>query len=233
MRRGRPRHDDILTPPQWQVLVLLREGLTNEQIGARLGLTADGAKYHVSEILSKLGLTSREEAAAWAAVQPRQRHLLGVLGAMLSRRATLINFGLGSAVVTVVAGLALLFVLALDNRNDDVIAGPLGKLAYIQGGNVWVKALPDGAPYRLTNDGHDAVPSWSWSGEWLLFLNRRAPPGNVGGPTYELWVIKPDGNGRRRLDSLGPGGRFLVALHRPADALQSGRFNSCRRCGRR
>jgi hypothetical protein len=47
------------------VLSLLREGLTNEQIAERLGVTLHAARYHVSEILSKLGVATREEAAAW------------------------------------------------------------------------------------------------------------------------------------------------------------------------
>jgi DNA-binding CsgD family transcriptional regulator len=64
-KRGRPPHPDILTPREWQVLDLLREGLSNEQIAQRLDISLAGAKYHVSEILTKLGLTSREEAAAW------------------------------------------------------------------------------------------------------------------------------------------------------------------------
>ena len=56
---------DILTPREHEVLALLREGLTNPQIAERLSITLDGAKYHVSEILSKLGVSGREEAARW------------------------------------------------------------------------------------------------------------------------------------------------------------------------
>src|SRR3970282_2019507 len=63
-RRGRPPYPDILTPRESEVLDLLREGLTNEQVAERLGISTDGAKYHVSQILSKLGGASREEAAA-------------------------------------------------------------------------------------------------------------------------------------------------------------------------
>jgi DNA-binding CsgD family transcriptional regulator len=66
-RRGRPRHPDILTPREWEVLELLRARLSNEQIAERLGISLDGAKYHVSQILSKLGVATREEAAALAA----------------------------------------------------------------------------------------------------------------------------------------------------------------------
>jgi DNA-binding CsgD family transcriptional regulator len=64
-QRGRPPHPDILTPRQWEVLDLVRDGLSDQQIADRLDITLAGAKYHVSEILTKLGVSSREEAAAW------------------------------------------------------------------------------------------------------------------------------------------------------------------------
>lgn len=63
--RGRPKHPDILTPRQFEVLELVREGLTNPQIAERLGISYDGAKWHVKEILWKLDVPSREEAARW------------------------------------------------------------------------------------------------------------------------------------------------------------------------
>jgi DNA-binding CsgD family transcriptional regulator len=69
-RRGRPPHPDVLTPREWEVLALLREGLSDEAIAERLGVSIHGAKYHVREILSKLGVASRQEAAAW---QPEGR----------------------------------------------------------------------------------------------------------------------------------------------------------------
>jgi DNA-binding CsgD family transcriptional regulator len=68
-RRGRPPYPDVLTPRQWEVLALLREGLSNEQIALRLGISVDGVKFHVSEILSKLGVSSRNEAARWEGQQ--------------------------------------------------------------------------------------------------------------------------------------------------------------------
>jgi DNA-binding CsgD family transcriptional regulator len=54
-----------LTPREQEVLSLLREGLSNREIAQRLGISIAGAKYHVSEIISKLGVTGRDEAAAW------------------------------------------------------------------------------------------------------------------------------------------------------------------------
>jgi DNA-binding NarL/FixJ family response regulator len=53
MRRGRPPYPDVLTPREWEVLSLIREGLTNDEIAECLGLTERGARFHVSEILSQ------------------------------------------------------------------------------------------------------------------------------------------------------------------------------------
>lgn len=54
-----------LTERQRDVLGLIAKGKTNPQIADALGMTLDGAKFHVSEILTKLGVSTREEAAAW------------------------------------------------------------------------------------------------------------------------------------------------------------------------
>ena len=49
-RRGRPPYPDILTPREWEVLALLREGLSNEEIAQRLEFTLAGAsRVHVAE----------------------------------------------------------------------------------------------------------------------------------------------------------------------------------------
>jgi len=70
--RGRPRYPDILTPREWEALELLRAGLSNPQIAERLGIAERTAKFHVSEILGKLGLENREQAAAWRPSQQRR-----------------------------------------------------------------------------------------------------------------------------------------------------------------
>jgi hypothetical protein len=46
--------------------------LSNEAIGERLGISPQTVKFHVSEILTKLGVTTRQEAARWSG-RPRQR----------------------------------------------------------------------------------------------------------------------------------------------------------------
>ena len=72
-RRGRPRHPDVLTPAEWRVLKALREGGTNAEIAARLGLSLDTVKYHISNMLAKLELRDRRALASWRPEEPRGR----------------------------------------------------------------------------------------------------------------------------------------------------------------
>ena len=58
-----------------EVLRLLGEGLTNREIAERLFISPKTVEHHVGRIYSKLGLTSRAEAAAYAA-----RHLGDEIG---------------------------------------------------------------------------------------------------------------------------------------------------------
>ena len=53
-----------LTARQVAVLELLREGMTNAEIADRLVLSVRTVDHHVAAILSKLGVSSRREAAA-------------------------------------------------------------------------------------------------------------------------------------------------------------------------
>ena len=52
-----------LTRREEEVLPLLADGLSNKQIGIRLDITERTVKYHISNILRKLDLFSRTEAA--------------------------------------------------------------------------------------------------------------------------------------------------------------------------
>jgi DNA-binding CsgD family transcriptional regulator len=60
-------HPAGLTPRQQEVLDLLVEGLTNAAIADRLVVSVRTVDHHVAAILDKLGVASRQEAAARAA----------------------------------------------------------------------------------------------------------------------------------------------------------------------
>ncbi|HEX5579124.1 MAG TPA: AAA family ATPase [Candidatus Limnocylindria bacterium] len=61
-----PADQHGLTPRELEILGLLAAGLTNRQIGDRLFITEKTAGHHVSNVLAKLGVSGRAEAAAEA-----------------------------------------------------------------------------------------------------------------------------------------------------------------------
>ena len=75
--RTKPEDDELagLTDQERKILELISEGLTNRQIAEQIFLAEKTVKNYVSNILAKLGMNRRSEAAAYAArLQERRKH---------------------------------------------------------------------------------------------------------------------------------------------------------------
>ncbi|HEV8064658.1 MAG TPA: response regulator transcription factor [Acidimicrobiales bacterium] len=77
MRRIRERNEDDradrLTPQEQKILDHIADGLTNRQIAAAMYLSEKTVKNYVSNLLAKLGMSRRTEAAVYAVKRQSQR----------------------------------------------------------------------------------------------------------------------------------------------------------------
>ncbi|MEP3891230.1 MAG: LuxR C-terminal-related transcriptional regulator [Hellea sp.] len=67
--RGRPPHQDTLTPSEWKVVEGIRHGLTNPQIAEKQDVSLNAIKFHVANILVKLSLKNRSELRIWQGIR--------------------------------------------------------------------------------------------------------------------------------------------------------------------
>ena len=77
LRNPQPAEDDPLadlTPQERKILDHIAEGMTNRQIGEAMYLAEKTVKNYVSNLLAKLGMARRTEAAAYAARLAERRH---------------------------------------------------------------------------------------------------------------------------------------------------------------
>jgi DNA-binding NarL/FixJ family response regulator len=69
-RRTQPvvaaRGVDVLTPREVDILLLLAQGMSNEDVARSLVLEVSTVKSHLARMLPKLGVKSRLQAVVWA-----------------------------------------------------------------------------------------------------------------------------------------------------------------------
>jgi DNA-binding CsgD family transcriptional regulator/catechol 2,3-dioxygenase-like lactoylglutathione lyase family enzyme len=90
-RRGRPPHDDLLTPAEWRTVNAVRHGLTNQQIAERRGISLDAVKYHVANAIAKLGVENRKALRTW--VGSHKHSLPGARRSEMSYRIEYLGVG--------------------------------------------------------------------------------------------------------------------------------------------
>ena len=70
--RGRPPYETLFTPSEMRVLELLRQDMSNGEIAQQLGISVQGVKFHVSNMLGKLGVDTRHDLARWTEPAPSE-----------------------------------------------------------------------------------------------------------------------------------------------------------------
>ena len=189
-RRGRPPHPDILTPREWEVRDLLRRGLTNRQIAQRLGIGFEGAKYHVSEIIGKLGATNRLEVAAWqVGARPWWAGVLAFVGWPLRKLSWAPALKIGGC-LGLVASIGAFSDGAGVLMTDMDAAGNYDAYVVTEEGRIQLTDYP----------GSEIVTAWSPDCSRILFVKNAYG----GGAHSEIWVMNADGSGQTRLtDTIG------------------------------
>jgi hypothetical protein len=115
-----------VTPAEARVLELVREGKNNAEIAVRLGLSVNTVRFHVSNLLSKAGVTSREELGKWRPTASRRWTVFWLPGTGVLKAVAL------SAATAAAVGAAIVFSVSIGSDQDraspdgedDVTPGP-------------------------------------------------------------------------------------------------------------
>jgi len=148
----RYKHD--LTPRQRQVLDLIARGYTNAEIAVTLDVSLDGAKWHVSEILTRLGVDTREQAADYWRTYNRPLAKAARAFAGLGGRG-LLKIAAGTVAVTAVAAAGIAVYAALRDGGPSQDGPAASTVASGETPSTGVP-IPEAAR-RLANDLADAI----------------------------------------------------------------------------
>lgn len=91
-RRGRPAHDDLLTPTEWRIAHFVRHGASYARIAAICRISRDAVKFHVRNACAKLGLRGRRELEHWAGI-PKDSALYRAPGEAAPAKTAVLSLG--------------------------------------------------------------------------------------------------------------------------------------------
>lgn len=172
--------DDALTPREEQVLALMSRHLTNGDIARELGVSFETVKSHVSHILAKLGVDSRDDAVlAWShAPKPRSR-VVGLAMAVLHLRL-MHQIALALVSVAAVGGIGIGIAFAAG-------ALPLG------GGRSSMLADRYAADIQAYRTAHLSYVSWATGFDTIASAAAGSDTIVIGRPATSTQVSKPVG----------------------------------------
>lgn len=178
------RYRDSLTPRQQEILAMIAKGKTNFEIAQQFGMSLDGAKWHVREILAKLNVDSREDAVAeWQ----RQRSFgarLRVFARALLPAALLKPVVAGAAAIGVAGAIAVGVVMLQGGDDEPPAAGSPTPAST----STPASGTPDpGSSLKepLPGDGSDG---YAYDPE-LAYVD----------PDGVVWLVRADGSDRRQV----------------------------------
>jgi len=137
-----------LSRRQQEVLELLRRDFTNEQIAQQLGVSLDGAKWHVSEIIGRLGVADRHEAARWRPEGARRPWWS--LAWLRDLRWSTAAKATSVAALVVVSVAVIAFAWGVRRTNKDTAPGPRTMIAFAGDGAIAVDTETGGVVPRFS-----------------------------------------------------------------------------------